>query len=600
MPKINLLDVTLKNFCSFGNNDTTFEYQSGINVVTGHAANSTRRNGIGKSTLLVDAASFAIYGKPLRGGKVKLDDLVNNVNKKGCEVTLRLQVDSDILKISRKLKPGSLEVFVNDSETPKKFDSKAHTQEWLEDKIGISHTCFSNILVLNINSSTPFLEMDKAKKREVMEDILTLGVYGKMAEQAKTRHLNAKDNMKDYEGDFKSAVSAYNLAKESREGLDERREKFEQEKQKHIAELEKEINDLRVEDESIRKKTRWGDYSKKIEQFHKFVMVGINRIAELNSEITDHKKQIKEANDVLKKLDGEPHCPLCSSSLDSKNTIALKYIEDCRKKVNENETQLKEKENEYEKQLEEKSKNERNESKAKKIIADQEQANRRLDVIASLIDSHTKQLDEAMHRTFESNGVISDDRLNELNEEVKRTEEEYENAEKEFNYFKVIRKLLGEEGMRKFVVSKILPYLNTKVNEYLKIMGSEFTLIFDANLEETISTKTRDTRGYPSLSAGERKRVDVAVLLALMDVSKMQNSVDTNILVLDEVLDTSMDNEGVESFLEYLKNQFKTKYPEKCIYIITHRKEIADDNFDRLINLINKNGFTYIDSIIDF
>jgi len=600
MPKINLLDVTLKNFCSFGNNETTFKYQTGINAVTGHIANSTRRNGIGKSTLLVDSASFAIYGKPLRGGKVKLDELVNNVNKKGCEVTLRLEVDSDVLKIVRKMKPGSLEVFVNDSDSPKQFDSKAHTQEWLEDKIGISHTCFSNILVLNINSSTPFLDMDKARKREVMEDILTLGVYGKMAEKAKTRHLNAKDNMKDFEGDFRSAVSAFNLAKESRESIDEKLKHFKEEKKNHINELNEEINQLRTEDENIRKNTRWGDYTKKVDDFHKNVMDCIKRLAELNSEISDHKKQIRDTNDVLERLDSKPHCPLCKSKIDEKNEIALNYITECRKKVEDNNNLLKQKQKEHKEQFELKDKNERNESKAKKIMASQEQANRRLDVIASLIESRTSQLEEAENRKFDADGIISDDRLKDLESEVKKTEKEYEKAEKEFNYFKVIRKLLGEEGMRKFVVSKILPYLNTKVNEYLKVMGSDYTLVFDANLEASINTKTRDNRSYPSLSAGERKRVDVAVLLALMAVSKMQNSVDTNILVLDEVLDTSMDNEGVESFLDYLKNQFKIKYPEKCIYIITHRKEIADDNFDRLVNLVNKNGFTYIDSIIDF
>lgn len=600
MPKIQLLDVTLKNFCSFGNDETTFEYQPGINVVTGHAANSTRRNGIGKSTLLVDAASFAIYGKPLRGKKVKLADLVNNVNKKACEVTLRLKVDSDVLKIVRKIKPGGLEVFVNDSDQPKKFDSMANTQEWLENKIGISHTCFSNILVLNVNSSTPFLDMEKAKKREVMEDILTLGVYGKMAEQAKTRHLDAKDNMKDFEGDFKAAVSSFNMAKESRENIEEERQRFEAEKSKHIDELKSEIEQLEFEHDSIKKKTRWGDYSEKLKDFVTKHDECVKRSQEINWEVQQLKKTIEQNKEVLDKLDGEPHCPLCKSSFNETNAIALQYINDCRKSIESSESKIKDYQKELKKVLEDKEKHQRNKTKATEIIEAQNKANRRLDVIASLIESKNASLEEAKNRVFSGNGIVSDARFAELQAEVERTEEEYNKAEKEFNYFKVIRKLLGEEGMRKFVVSKILPYLNTKVNEYLKTMGSEYTLIFDANLEETITTKTRDERGYANLSAGERKRVDVAVLLSLMDVSKMQNSVDTNILVLDEVLDTSMDTDGVEAFLDYLKNKFTAKYPEKCIYIITHRKEIADDNFDRLINLVNKNGFTSIESIVNF
>jgi DNA repair exonuclease SbcCD ATPase subunit len=130
-------------------------------------------------------------------------------------------------------------------------------------------------------------------------------------------------------------------------------------------------------------------------------------------------------------------------------------------------------------------------------------------------------------------------------------------------------------------------------------MGSDYSLVFDNNLVEKVITRTREVRDYNNFSSGEKKRIDLSILLALMDIAKVQNSVDTNILVLDEVLDTSMDNEGVESFLFFLKNGFKQLYGDKCIYIITHRNDISADTFDRIVALKKTKNFTIIDKIVE-
>ena len=597
MSKIQLIDVTLKNFCSFGNDETVFSYEKGINVVTGHVANSTKRNGIGKSTLLVDAASFAIYGKPLRGAKVKKEELINDINKKNCVVTLRVKVGKDIFKIIRGIKPNILEVFINDNDVPQKFDSMANTQKWLEDAIGISHTCFSNILVLNINSSQPFLAMDKAGKRTVIEDILSLSVYGRMADQAKNRHLDAKTNMKTFEGDFKAAVSALDMAKESRENVDKARSEFDQNKSNEIASLEDDIINLSNEIETIEKETNWKDFSEKLVEFQEKRESTIQSIADLTSDIRTNKKDIADNEEVINTLGDKPSCPVCHSPTD--NPVAAKYIQECRENLSKNKKSLEANNEQLIKEKEKKEKCESNIQKAEKLINAQERANRRKDTIQTQIENKKEEIEKAKNREFSAGDIVSDERLDNLMENMKEAEIQFNDSEKEFNHFAMIRKLLGENGMRKFVVSKLLPFLNGKINEYLRVMGSDESLVFDANLDEKITIKNRH-RAYTSLSSGEKKRVDIAVLLSLMDVAKMQNSVDTNILVLDEVLDTSMDADGVQSFLQFLKNAFKDKYPDKCIYIITHRKEIADDSFDRLINLVKKGGFTHIDSTICF
>jgi DNA repair exonuclease SbcCD ATPase subunit len=202
-------------------------------------------------------------------------------------------------------------------------------------------------------------------------------------------------------------------------------------------------------------------------------------------------------------------------------------------------------------------------------------------------------------RVLTIENVISDDDIKKYSEKYDDVSKLYKDASKSFQFNSLLRKILGEEGIRKFVVSKVLPYFNSKINGYLKIMGSDLSLRFDSNLDEQIITRNREERRYGSFSAGEKKRIDISVLLSLMDLAKLQNSVDTNILILDEVLDTAMDNEGIENFLNYLKSGFKSSYPDKSVYIITHRNTISDDFYDTMIKLTKKDGFTSIDNIID-
>jgi DNA repair exonuclease SbcCD ATPase subunit len=181
---------------------------------------------------------------------------------------------------------------------------------------------------------------------------------------------------------------------------------------------------------------------------------------------------------------------------------------------------------------------------------------------------------------------------------VKQAEDKFNLAQKDFKYNKFIRGLLGEDGVRKYVTMKVLPILNRKVNHYLSVLGSDYNITFDNELKEKLVARNKDIRSYSSFSGGEKKRIDLALLLALMDVSKERNSIDTNILVLDEILDTSLDTVGAESFLEHLKNGFKSTCPDKCIYIISHKKELGEETFDSIIHLVKKNGFTSIDKVI--
>jgi DNA repair exonuclease SbcCD ATPase subunit len=596
MAKIEFIDVSLKNFMSFGNVEITFNYQKGINVVTGKVENSSSRNGVGKSSMLVDSLSFAIYGKVLRGGKVVLSEIVNKINKKDCVVTARLRVDGELIKVVRSIKPNDLKIYVGESEELKKFDANGRNQEWLEKKIGINHTCFNNIIILNVNSSVPFLDMDAQKKRDVIENILSSAIYGRMANQAKERHLDFKSELREKEVAFQLLNKQYETAKVNLEKNKTVIDSLHEEKEKNLIKLNNELKVLEQKITNIESQITDIQLVDTKTQLQNDIKLKDTTLSDLRSNIKIKQNDINKAKEALSHIENVPHCPTCHTPSD--NPYIQKYISELKTQVSGCDEFINDAKKQGATVLKEK---EELESKLLKVIDDiTKQTSLKDDLrIAKLNLSHKQsEITKEQDRKIQFAG-ISKEEVDVLESKTVEAQKSLESVAKDFRHYEVVRQILSEDGLRKFVVSRILPILNSKVNEYLKIMGSEYTLAFNMNLEEKILSRNREERPYNSFSSGERKRLDLSVLLALMDISRMQNSVETNLLVLDEVLDTSMDSDGVENFLEFLKTGFKKAYPDKCIYIVTHRKEISGECFDRLINLVKKNNFTEIHSIID-
>lgn len=599
MAKIEFINVSLKNFMSFGNAEITFDYKKGINVVTGKVDNNGSRNGCGKSVLVVDSLSFALYGKVLRGGKVILAELVNKINKKDCKVTAIFKVDEDYLKVERTIKPNDLKIYVGpdlENLELKKFDANGRNQEWLEKKIGVNHTCFNNIIVLNVNSSVPFLDMEAAKKREVIENILSSAIYGRMAKISNERYLDLKTEVKacdvSYQATLRHLESSKNTLSKHQEVID----RLTKEKENNIKKLKDEIEALTSKSNSIKSSIKDINHDEEKSKIEKEIREKESLINDLRSTIKIAQNEISKAKEALSHIEDVPHCPTCHTPSD--NPYIQKYISDLKEIVSKQDTIINDAKQKGSKTVKEKETLEASLNTIKIDIQTQNRLKEELRINNNNILHKNNELSKEETRVIEYGGVSLEE-VTKLEQKAKEEQEKLDKANSEFQHYNVIKQILSEDGLRKFVVSRILPILNSKVNEYLKIMGSEYTLSFNMGLEEKILSRNREERPYNSFSSGEKKRLDISVLLALMDISRMQNSVETNLLVLDEVLDTSMDSDGVENFLEFLKTGFKKSYPDKCIYIITHRKEISGETFDRLINLVKKDNFTQIESIID-
>lgn len=593
--KIIFEKVTIRNFLSFGNNPTEFEYDNGINIVTGRNLDNATRNGVGKSSLLVDSISFALYGKPLRGEHINKDELVNEINKKNCEVSVHFSIGVDKFVVTRTIKPTTFTVFVNEEE--KRFDTIKNTERWLEEKVGISHTCFSNILVLNMNDTKPFLTMDAAGKREVIEDVLNLKIFGRMSDVAKDKHLNAKSDVRTFESDLKSAKETLDLAVNSHNNLQKEKEKFEAEKSANLESINRSIIELSVEKGKYENLLDHIDYESTLSELKEKQEQARDISSRSKTALALTNDKLKDNKDTLETLEHTPHCPKCHTPTD--NPIIKNYIVETKETISKLEEQKKELEEKIEKALSIFDVLSKRIKDTNKNYNDQKEYKSQITILESNLNSKIEALAIEEGRSFSVTSVISEADLSKYKTKFDDITIFYDNATKSYNYNYLLRKILGEDGVRKFVLSKILPFFNNKINQYLKIMGSDLTLIFNANLDAHILTRNREERTYGAFSAGEKKRIDISVLMSLMDLAKLQNSVDTNILVLDEVLDTAMDNEGIENFLTYLKDGFKVMYPDKAVYIITHRNNLSDDFYDKMIMLQKKDGFTTIDSIID-
>lgn len=590
--KIIFKNVKVKNFLSFGNIETVFDYKQGIHAVTGHIDPGYRRNGVGKSSLLADSITFALFNKTIR--RVSKEKIANTQNSsKDCVVSCEFSIRDTDYKIERGINPTYLKVWEDENEI--EFDSMSHTQEWLENKICISFTAFTNMIVLNINHSKPFLEMTPQEKRPVLEDILSLGVFAKMSELAKDKHLMSKNDIKNLEITLKNSVDNLKMAKDRRNVILRESQKFEEQKKENIERIKKEGKELIQRKKEFQDKLDSENYDSVIETLSIEIRQLDEKISSLSSDIRDSQKEIRNSNEIVDKLDKSPHCPLCKTS-QVDNPKIREYVDEEKSnilthtsKINDNTSTLSTyKQNKQEKESTKSSSQKLRDSISREVLS-----------LSEKIEAKKEAGKVESLRKLDISNIISEDDMKKYELEVSVTEDKYKDTTNKFNHFKFIRSILGEEGVSKYVVKKVLPFLNKKVNSYLGILGSDYTIVFDSELNEKLIARNRDPMPYASFSGGEKRRIDLALLLSLIDVSKLQNSIDTNILILDEVLDTSMDSDGVENFMDHLNTAFKVSYPDKAIYVITHRKEIGEEHFDSIINLVKKEGFTRIENIIE-
>jgi len=552
---IKLKTVRFKNFLAAGNRFIEIKLdQKPMMLIVG-------KNGAGKSTL-IDAITFSLFGKPFK--KINKGQLMNTVNEKDLMTEIEFSVGSAEWKVCRGIKPNLFEIYHNGILVNQDAKSMDY-QKYLEEKVlKLNFKSFTQIVVLGSASFVPFMQLTANDRRIIIEDILDIGIFSVMKTLLKDRVITLKEEMGEVDYEIKLLQEKISLQEKHLKAMEE------ESKQKRKSDLDK----IKETEQEIAK------LNKEIEVHQERIDVLLNSIQDKatvekkNQELDKYHSQISKN---LKKLTKDKKfyeknqiCPTCQQDiLENFKKHKCNDISDDIEEMNEGLYKIeKEVEKVYDRIGE-----------ISKYTQDIQKEETQVVQKLSNIQAHNSFI-QKLSSDLESFQVeIKKESMNILNKELddsKSTRFQY--VDQKF-YYDVLSNILNDTGIKTRIIKKYLPVINKHVNDYLKDMDFFVNFQLDENFQETIKSRHRDQFSYYSFSEGEKKRIDIALLLTWRDIASMRNSVNVNLLILDEVFDASLDQAGVDDLMK-LFNIIKNTN----LFIISHKLDILDDKFpDKLI-----------------
>ncbi len=560
-----------KNFLSTGNVYTELQLdRNPTTLVIGD-------NGAGKSTFL-DALSFALYGKPFR--KVNKSQLINSINKKDMRVELVFQVGKHIYKIVRAAKPNIFEIWQNGELINQDANARDY-QEFLEKQIiKLTHKAFSQVVVLGSTSFIPFMQLSSMHRREVIEDLLDLQIFSTMNTLLKDRINSNEKELTEVEYTVKMLEEKIALTEEHLESLEaDNNSKIQsnlstvEENKREIKALQGTSNDLATKVDDLNKSI--DDQNTVKSRYEKLKEVRVK----LNSKILDLKKRVVfyEENDS---------CDACGQDIDAE--FKEEIVSDHNKKVEEI--------NEGIEKLQEELKSA--EDRMEEIMTSQQEVISLQNTIKEL-SWKERTLNDSINKLLEENANLKDvggnkaKNLKQLDTFEKKKESnlliKVEEVNKR-NVLGVVSTILKDSGIKTKIIRQYVPIMNKLINKYLAAMDFFVQFELDESFNETIRSRFRDDFSYASFSEGEKMRIDLALLFTWRSIAKIRNSASTNLLIMDEVFDSSLDASGTDEFLKLLKELTS----DTNVFIISHKGDTLIDKFTNVIKFEKVKSFSRI------
>ncbi|NBP03115.1 MAG: hypothetical protein EBU90_23985 [Proteobacteria bacterium] len=593
MKKIAFKRISIKNFLSVGNTPVVIDFKNGLHIITGiNKDKEDRRNGVGKSTI-ADGVYFAVFGETLRD--VKKEFIINNVNKKTCEVVLDVEVTSptktEKIQIIRTLDPSKCFVFIDGED--KTRDSIANTNSFIMEKFDCTPEIFQNCVIMTLNNVIPFMAKKKQDKRKFIEDIFNLSIFGEMLAEAKNE-LNEKKKAFDMisvkydetENNLKSLVQQKTRIIEER---DRKKEKYLDRKRnnnKEISNIESKISKF-SEDKKSNFLELLKENDEKIEKVEK-------KISEIKANITTNITLVNEFEKKIKNVGTNSDlCPVCLRSIEAKDKDHIKnekkklqdqidlFLQDNISHKKEEKKFISAKELLVEKRDTLKKKIHQDESERKEIVTLQQRLEQ-LKKWQNELDADLKEV--------ELGSTNFDELIKENQEKLDKVKQQIDDTRKNLTKLDTVKFIMSEEGVKSYIVKKILQIFNTKLAYYLKKMDSNCICTFNEYFEETIIDDKGKECSYFNFSGAERKNIDLACLFSFMDIRRLQGNVSFNFSIYDELFDSSLDEKGVELVINILKERVE-KFQE-CAMVISHRKESIKAATGDIIFLEKSNGIT--------
>jgi DNA repair exonuclease SbcCD ATPase subunit len=560
--------IKWRNFLSTGQHETELEFtKNSTNLIIG-------TNGAGKSTVL-DALCFVLFGKSFR--RINKPQLINSVNDKDCRVEIEFDVGNISWKVIRGIKPNIFEVYRDDL----LLDQSATVldqQKWLEQNvIKMNFKSFTQIVILGSSTFVPFMQLSTAHRREVIEDLLDIKIFSSMNNIIKEKIRSVKEDIKVLGLKKESLLDKVRMQESFIEELEKRGKDNINNNNRKISDLDKEIEQYTQENESveeplrelIREQDAITGYAEKLRKLGNLK----GKISQKVSTITEEHKFFTE-NTV---------CPTCTQPIE--DDFRINRINDAQNKAKELQSGYKE----LEEAIKEEEKRERQFNSLSKEISNLTNGISQNNIKINGLRRQIRNLESEIQKITEqlANRNSEHEKLESFKDNLKTTYDELASKKDTINYYDFSYSLLKDGGVKSKIIKKYLPLINQQVNRYLQMMDFYINFTLDEEFNETVQSPIHEDFSYASFSEGEKMRIDLALLFTWREVARMKNSVNTNLLIMDEVFDSSLDGFGTEEFLKIINYVIK----DTNVFVISHKTGL-EDRFERVIKFEKIKGFS--------
>ena len=560
-----------KNFLSTGNQFIEIQLdKSPTTLIVGE-------NGAGKSTIL-DVLCFGLFGKPFRG--INKAQLVNSINNSSTIIEIEFTIGTRNYKVVRGIKPNKFEIYQND----KMMNLEANVRDYqkiLEQQIlKLNYRSFTQVVILGSSTFVPFMQLKARHRREVVEEILDIQIFSIMNLLARQKTKELTEEIREVDYNYDITTEKIELQENYIEDIKKNKDDIIVEKTNLLTSNEEEISDRKTEQKNL------------TETNEKLLssIIDEDKAISKRDKLKDFRFSLKDKHSresaLITFFEENDECPTCEQHIDE---------EFKKEKIKQNQTSVKELDDGLNKLSDEMKKIEavikEHKNTAKSI--------RENDIALAKITSGITQLEKfntklKIEIDSLSKGSISDadtEKLKNLKDTFAKIDEQRKHLKEEKSYIDAIRLILQDTGIKTKIIKQYLPVMNNLINKYLKAMDFFCKFTLDENFNEEIKSRYRDDFSYYNLSEGERLRIDLALLFAWREVAKLKNSVSCNLLILDEVFDSSLDAAGTEEFMKLLKTFTSGN---SNIFVISHKTDHLADKFHNHFVFMKKNNFSRI------
>ncbi len=559
--------VRWKNFLSTGNYFLEVELDRNPSTLI------VGENGSGKSTVL-DALCFVLFNKPFR--PISKSQLINSINLGGTVVELEFHVQRNKFKIIRGIKPNVFEIYCNGRMMNQNANNNDY-QKILEQQIlKLNYRSFTQVVILGSSTFIPFMQLKTRDRREVVEEILDIKIFSLMNFLLKHQVKEVSEELKSIEYEFSLTKDKINLQQKYIEDIKKNKKVIIEEKQEELIESKKLI------DQQNKDILKLQEDIKPLEDALKDKEVILKSVKEFNKMEAKLSNRVDENERQKKFFEDNDECPTCTQTIEQElKETKIKEKTNRILELKDGITKLEQQLNEKEKRLTELNLVGTTMRTKEVDIA---KANASISQLKKFIEQSNRQLQE-----YTKASILEEDniKLVRLNERLKINEEQITKLREDKFYVDVARNLLMDTGIKTKIINQYLPIMNKLINGYLTSMDFYVNFTLDNNFQETIKSRHRDEFSYASFSEGEKMRIDLALLFTWRAVAKMKNSTNTNLLILDEIFDSSLDTTGTDDFLKILKT-----FTDQNVFVISHKGDTMFDKFRNIIRFEKQRNFS--------